>query len=50
MEIVCSAQHHIVIGRRDISLVHVEWWQLVSYMEMQHMRNIWTEIMEKTNQ
>ena len=24
MEIVCSAQHHIFIGRRDISLAHVE--------------------------
>ena len=29
MEIVCSAQNHIVTGRRDNSLVHKEWWQLV---------------------
>ena len=29
MEIICSAQNHIVIGRRNNWLVHVEWWQLV---------------------
>ena len=29
MEIICSAQNHIVTGRRDNWLVHVEWWQLV---------------------
>ena len=29
IEIICSAQNHIVIGRRDNWLVHVAWWQLV---------------------
>ena len=47
MEVVCSAQHHCHCWQEILLspvLVHVDWWQLVSYMWIEHMPNICIEI------